>query len=296
MTLADSSSETQVLPIESISLPEWQPRRCFDAEAMQELVQSIREHGILEPLLIRYLPNNTYELTAGERRLRAAQIAGLTEVPVVVKIWSDREALIVSLVENLLREDLNPLEETEAILKLLGMHLNVSIQQVISFLYRMQNDAHRLTHNIMGQWEAERVIEVFSMLGISWESFINNRLPLLKLPQDILVALRQGKIAYTKAKAIARIKDEAVRQALLETAINENLSLSQIRERIAATQARDQARDNAAVRDANSPQSLQQLMDTTYRSLKKARVWHDPEKQVELEQLLRQLQALVSEG
>jgi ParB family transcriptional regulator, chromosome partitioning protein len=280
------------LSIHSIRLPDWQPRQYFDPAALQGLVRSVEEYGILEPLLVRSLGNGEYELIAGERRLRAAQIVGLSDVPVVVKDLSERQALIVALVENLLREDLSPLEETEGILQLLGLHLEKPTQQVIALLYRMQNDTHRLTHNAMGHWEADMVQEVFSKLSMSWESFVNNRLPLLKLPSDILVLLRQGKIAYTKAKLIAKVKDEQQRQKLLDVAISENLSLVDLKQRI--------VEELALQTDSNSQssevQSLRQLFDSTYRSLKKAKVWHNPEKQVQLQHLLSQIQLLITEN
>jgi ParB family chromosome partitioning protein len=279
------------LSIHCIRLPDWQPRQYFDPEPLQGLARSVEEYGILEPLLVRSLGNGEYELIAGERRLRAAQMAGLLEVPVVVKDLSGRQALIVALVENLLREDLSPLEETEGILQLLGLHLEKPTQQVIALLYRMQNDTHRLTHNAMGHWEADVVQEIFNRLGMSWESFVNNRLPLLKLPDDILVMLRQGKIAYTKAKLIARVKNEHQRQKFLDAAISENLSLVDLKQRI----AEETALNADSMSQPLEVQSLRQRFDLTYRSLKKAKVWHDPEKQVQLQHLLGQIQLLIAE-
>ena len=109
----DQPSATAALA--RIQLPRKQPRRWFDPEKMAHLVKSIQEHGILEPLLVRPLPNGALELVAGERRFRAAQEVGLSEIPIVVKELDDRQALQVALLENLQREDLNPIEETEGI-------------------------------------------------------------------------------------------------------------------------------------------------------------------------------------
>ena len=118
----EESSKTapQTVPLDSITLPPSQPRRYFDPVKMEQLIESVKAHGVLENLLIRPLPDkdSSYELIAGERRYRAALSAGLKEVPVTIRSLSDEQALQISLVENLLREDLNPVEEIEGILQL----------------------------------------------------------------------------------------------------------------------------------------------------------------------------------
>jgi ParB family chromosome partitioning protein len=274
------------LPTERIILPAGQPRRYFDTKAIAELTESIKQHGILQPLLVRTLPDDDrYELVAGERRYRAAIAAGLDEVPVVIRLLSDEEALALALIENLQRENLNPVEETEGILQLLALRLGTVVPEVVSLLYRMLNDSVRMTNNVISQPEAEVVKEVFTNLGLmSWESFISNRLPLLKLPDDILEALRSGRIAYTKAKAIAKIKDDSERRSFLEEAISCDMSLNQIRERL-----------KAAASEPQSPQTLKSRMGKTYRRLLQAKFWDDDSKQKKLEKLLAQMEALLAE-
>ncbi|WP_448205294.1 ParB/RepB/Spo0J family partition protein [Azospirillum sp. sgz302134] len=117
----DKVRQSKQLPIEFIHPGKYQPRRNFDDEALQGLVESIRDKGILQPLLVRRDPDSTttYELIAGERRWRAAQIAGLHEVPVVIRDLSDREALEIALIENIQRQDLTPLEEAEGYKRLM---------------------------------------------------------------------------------------------------------------------------------------------------------------------------------
>ncbi|HEY9672687.1 MAG TPA: ParB/RepB/Spo0J family partition protein, partial [Waterburya sp.] len=145
---------TQLVPLSSIRLPAQQPRRYFEQQKMAQLVLSVKEHGILEPLLVRPLPDGEYELVAGERRYRAAKEVGLLEVPIVARELTDEEALQLALVENLLREDLNPVEETEGILQLLALKLDLSVQEVIAVLYRMQNEAKgKVTRNVTGSSE-----------------------------------------------------------------------------------------------------------------------------------------------
>ena len=123
---ARQEKPTEVVAIERIHLPLNQPRHYFDPEKLQQLTSSVKEHGIIEPLLVRPLQDGEYELVAGERRYRAAQEIGLERVPIVVRELTDSKALQLALEENLQREDLNPVEETEGILNLLGLRLDCS--------------------------------------------------------------------------------------------------------------------------------------------------------------------------
>jgi len=285
-------STGEQVSLEDLVLPAQQPRRYFDPQKMAQLVQSVKTHGILEPLIVRPLPDGRYELVAGERRYRAAREVGLTEVPIVVRDLTDQEAQQLALVENLQREDLNPVEETEGILYLLAINLNCEVAEVSSLLYRMNNAALGNTktesnHNVMISNEATAVEEVFQGLGLmNWESFIRNRLPLLKLPDEVLEALRQGKLAYTKAKEIARVKDQAARQELLQTAIVQNLSLTDIRAHIAATIIKP---------EPEATPSLQQRFKTVVQQVSRSKVWDDPKKGKQLEKLLAQLEEMLSD-
>ena len=282
--LTDESS-TFVL-LEDLRLPQWQPRRYFDEAAMQELVASVEQHGILQPLLVRPIAGDGYEIVAGERRFRAAEKARLRDVPVIVRSMSDTEALQYALLENLQREDLNPVEETEGILQLLALHLDKPTSEVTSILYRMNNEVVKKgNHNVVITKEASVVQGVFERLGrMTWETFTRNRLPLLKLPQEVLEALQTGRIEYTKAKAIALVKDEASRQALLEEAIAQSLSLSEIRERV------------KALNPPTEPPPFAYRIETISKLVKKHQVWDDPKKRKKLETLLAKIEELISPG
>lgn len=288
---ADLGSRDHSISVDLIVLPASQPRRYFDAERLQQLADSIRQYGILEPLIVRpSSQSGVYELIAGERRLRAAKQADLSSVPVVVRELNDEEALQIALVENLQREDLNPIEEAEGILQLLGLRLNMSPIDVPALLYRMRNEASGNTRqNVLLNSEAKTVQAVFAELGtITWESFATTRLPLLNLPVEVLEALRNGQIAYTKAQAIARIKDDEQRCEILEEAIANDLSLSDIKERIANLKV-SQAKIN------NSSPSLKDQFNDVLRLARQSKVWNDPKKQKKLEKLLTNFRALVSD-
>jgi ParB family chromosome partitioning protein len=286
----DSPLPTATVALSAISLPSQQPRRYFDPLKMEQLIQSVKEHGILENLLIRPILSQPgqYELVAGERRYRAAQAVGLLEVPVTIRTLTDSEAFTIALVENLQREDLNPVEETEGILQLLSLRLESTPNEVTALLYRMLNDISRLTNNVISQPESEAIKAIFTDLGLmGWESFVSNRLPLLKLPTDILEALRSGTIEYTKANAIARVKNEQLRQSLLAEAIASRLSLTQIKERIRSLN------ETKPIQDTSNP--LKQRIISILGRVQKTKVLSNPQKQKQLEKLLFQMENLLEE-
>lgn len=274
---------THNLPLESIVKPAQQPRRYFDPDKQKQLELSIQKHGILEPLLVRPLPDNQYELVAGERRFRAALELKLTEVPVVIKELSHDEALQIALIENLQRVDLNPIEETEGILQLLSLQLQKDEDAVKTLLNRMQNEAKgKVTQNVLGKDEAEHIKAVFESLGIiQWQSFVSSRLPLLKLPDEVLQAIREGEIAYTKATLIARIKDKRQRRELLAEAIEKGLSLAEIKQRI------------QEMTQVISPPSLKKRMQSLTKKLYASKCWDDPKNQKKLEKLLSEIESLL---
>ncbi len=220
------------LPIEQINLPKSQPRRYFDEEKLQSLANSIKEVGLLEPIVVRKTEDEKYELIAGERRLRACKKAELDYIAVNIISVDDTTANQIRLVENLQREDLNVYEETIGILELLAILLETDTEEVIYILHRMlDEDKGKVPHNVMGNPESQTIQELFSKLGkITWQSFISNRLPILKLQEDVKEILSEGKLEYTKAVAISKIKNEEKRLEVLKQAIDEKLSLSKIKE------------------------------------------------------------------
>lgn len=160
-----------------------QPRKRFDEDALAELADSIAKHGVIQPLLVRPMPDGSYQLVAGERRWRASRMAGLTEVPVVIKELSDDEAMALALIENLQREDLNAIEEAQG------------IKALMDTLSLTQDEA------------AERV-------GKSRPA-VANALRLLKLPDSVIALVSDGKLSPGHARALLGFKDE---QDIIETA------------------------------------------------------------------------------
>ncbi|WP_052351917.1 ParB/RepB/Spo0J family partition protein, partial [Deinococcus pimensis] len=202
-----------------------QPRRAFDDATLAELSRSVREHGVLQPLLVRRAPGGRgYEIVAGERRWRAAKLAGLARVPVVVRDLGDREALEAAIVENLQREDLNPVDRTDAVARALALALDLRPEEVPARL-----SALRKTPGAPGHPEQIVVVErLFETLGGSWVTFLTQHLPILRFPGDVLAAMRAGGLEYTKGRVIAGVRDETRRAELLRLAAG-GASLEQLR-------------------------------------------------------------------
>lgn len=278
------------VPLSAIELPtKRQPRRYFAPEKMAQLVASVKEHGILEPVLVRPLGEETYELIAGERRLRAAKEIGLAEIPVVCKEFSDLEALQVALMENLQRDDLNPLEETEAVLELLALTLDTNIEEVKSIIYQGANAKNRgqeLKKNVSLQLEKlESCLQDIGRFNL--ESLRSSRLPLLNLPWDVLSALREGKLEYTKARTIARLRNGQQRQELLNQVLGQNLSLAEIKARL--KKLKPEA-------EASTEQMLVERMAEITKRLKKNKGWSERKKKERITKLLDELEKLTEEG
>ncbi len=181
-----------LLDIDEIKPNIFQPRKDFDEEAIQELASSIQEKGIIQPLVVRK-SESAYEIIAGERRWRAAQRVGLTKVPVIIKEVSDREAIELALVENLQREDLNPLEEAAA--------------------YEQLIEDFGLTHE-----------EISKRIGKD-RSTITNQLRLLKLPDEVKQALVGGEITAGHARAILSLQSHSMSREVLEAIRKDMLSV-----------------------------------------------------------------------
>ncbi|BDG22502.1 ParB/RepB/Spo0J family partition protein [Thermus thermophilus] len=236
--LGKEASEVLRLPLDLLRV-RGQPRRRF--ENIEALAESIREKGVLQPLLVRRV-GEAYEVVAGERRLRAAAMAGLKEVPARVLELSDKEARLLALVENLQREDLNPYEETLGVLALLSEDLGRSVEGVVGLLRKMKNAKEgRVRDNVVPTAEARRVEELFKALGrMSWESFVQHRLPLLSLPEDLRAALEEGAIPYTAALELKKVKDASLRKALLEE-VKAGLSLRELKARVRGVLRKEKA-------------------------------------------------------
>ncbi|SMB80614.1 ParB/RepB/Spo0J family partition protein [Deinococcus hopiensis] len=222
---------TMTLLLSDLQPGAFQPRVHFGTEALEELAHSIREQGVLQPLLVRPLPGGRYEIVAGERRWRAAQQAGLTEVPVLVRDLTDAQAQLAAAVENLQRENLNVMEEVRARLQVAASTLGVSPEQAVPRLFALDRRPDEDPETVA------RLDALFAALGReSWRSFVKNRAALLNLPEDVQEAVRTG-LDYRKALVVGRVEDREQRQGLLEAA-RAGATVQALREQIADPQER----------------------------------------------------------
>ncbi len=203
-----------------------QPRKDFDEQALSELADSIREHGVIQPLLVRPLETGGYQLVAGERRWRAARMVGLAEVPVVIREMSETEVMELALIENLQRKDLNPLEEAAG--------------------YRELMTTYGLTQD-----------QVAKRVGKS-RSAVANCLRLLNVPEEIQPYLRSGQLSAGHVKALAGMEDRQEMVRIARNAAEKGLSVRDVERQ--AAQTSQPSRETAGKKDpAREPSFYQEL-------------------------------------
>lgn len=223
--LADNSIEENnsiqpvKLDIMDIEPNKEQARKQFDEAALSELADSIAQHGVLQPLLVRPIIGGGYQLIAGERRWRASRIAGLTQVPVIIKELTDDEAAVISLIENLQREDLNPIEEAYGFASLIK-----------DFDLTQEEAARRVGKS---------------------RPAVANALRLLRLPQEVIDAVREGKLSAGHARALAAIDDEKTAIFAAKTVMEKGLSVRETEKLVKAlTAEKKEKKKKTAVRNS----------------------------------------------
>lgn len=187
-----SSTRLAELPVQQLQRGQYQPRRDMDEEALQQLASSIKAQGVLQPIIVRKLATDRYEIVAGERRWRAAQLAGLAQVPVVIKDIPDETAMAIGLVENIQRENLNAIEEAHALQRLL--------------------DEFEMTHQ-----------EVAESVGRS-RTAVSNLLRLLNLAEPVQTMLVQGDLEMGHARALLALSTECQTQ-VAQQVVEQGLSV-----------------------------------------------------------------------
>lgn len=195
---APVANSVATIKVKQIETNPFQPRTNFEETALQELSDSIKQHGIIQPLTVRKLGYDRYQLISGERRFRASQMAGLTEVPAYIRVADDQGMLEMALVENIQREDLDPME--------------------VALSYKRLIDECNLTQEQLSEKVGKQ------------RSTVTNFLRLLKLPAAIQKALREREISMGHAKALINIDDEDRQLAIFALAVEQELSVRQIEE------------------------------------------------------------------
>ena len=186
------------IPLKKIVANPYQPRKEFAPEALEELAQSIRQQGVITPVTVRKMPDGTYQLIAGERRCRAAQLAGLKEVPAYVRVATDNQMMEMALVENIQRENLNAME--------------------VALAYKALIEECQLTHDQLSEKVGKN------------RSTITNYLRLLNLPAETQLALNNDQISMAHARALAGVEDITLHLEILHAIIDRHLSVHQVEE------------------------------------------------------------------
>ena len=192
----ENENSATMLSINEVEPNRNQPRKNFNQKALEELAKSIEQNGIIQPILVRPMSDGSYQLIAGERRWRAARMAGLHEVPVTIREMTDEEASVFALIENLQREDLNPVEEAEGLKSLIE------------------------TYGFTQEEAADKV-------GKS-RTAVTNTLRLLKLPSPVLQMLGDGKISAGHARALLGLDEEKEMLRIAEATVAQELSVRQV--------------------------------------------------------------------
>lgn len=217
----------QELPVDAIQPSRFQPRASFAAAGLQELAQSIRVGGVVQPIIVRPV-GSRFELVAGERRLRAVKLAGLAHIPALVRTISDEQALELSLVENLQREDLNPVEQARAFERL-----------AVKFGLTQEEIAKRTGKD---------------------RATVANTLRLLKLPGEILQLVEQGKLSAGHARALLKLEEHAVlQQVLARRMAARKVSVRQAEEMVEHKLPRAKKRRQAQTLDPNTQAALEAM-------------------------------------
>lgn len=195
MGKANLTTSIANIELADIEANPFQPRKEFDREALEELAQSIRQQGVITPITVRQMPDGKYQLIAGERRLRASQMAGLKEIPAYIRIATDTQMMEMALVENIQRENLNAME--------------------IAFSYNALIEECQLTHEQLSEKVGKN------------RSTITNYLRLLNLPSETQIALSSDQISMAHARCLVNVEDTETHLAILHDIINKQLSVRQ---------------------------------------------------------------------
>lgn len=232
----DDMVSTSTLPINEIIPNKEQPRKTFNEGALQELADSITVHGVLQPLLVRPLLSGGYQLIAGERRWRASRMAGLKEVPVIIRELSDSEAMEIAIIENLQREDLNPIEEAEGLQALIDKCDYTQEQVAVS-------------------------------VGKSRPA-IANALRLLKLPEEVRQMTKEGEISAGHARALLAFDNQAIMYEVAKQIVSDKLTVRDV-ERLAKRPTKSaEKKQNAKHRDSFYDEVELSLTDVLGRRVK----------------------------
>jgi ParB family chromosome partitioning protein len=275
------------IPTDRIKPGTVQPRQFFSQAGIDNLAKTFQKDGFRGALNVRPAEDGSYELVAGERRWRAAQQAGLSEVRCIVESYTDEEALEFALVENLQREDLSKLEETEGILNLIEVKVGIPRDQAIAIIKTEGHSDKRSRSDVAPSDELVHIEAVLAHFGIELQTFRTKNLRTLSLPEDLKQAHLEQNLSYSVALELNKVKDVDERQALLEEALDQKLSFREVKEKVRGVRQPKQV--------AKEPTLVQQLEATVRRVKQSQHLLEKGQKRKQLEKLLNELESLLDE-
>ncbi len=279
----------ELIPIAKIVRSPLQPRQFFAQASIDSLAKAFKEHGFRGALNVRPLANGTYELVAGERRWRAAQQAQLETVRCIVDTYTDEEALEFALMENLQREDLSKLEETEGILHFIEVKLGITREQAISIIRTEGHSDKASRSDVAPSEEMRRIEALLSLFNIGLQTFRTKNLRTLSLPDDLKAAHLERSLPYSSALELSKLKNDDERQMLLTEALKEGLSVRDIK---------SQVQNVLAERDSSPKHkntNLVERFDKIAKQVKSQSSAIKTGKVKRIEKLLSELESLLSE-
>ncbi|BAS60241.1 chromosome partitioning protein, ParB family (plasmid) [Leptolyngbya boryana NIES-2135] len=222
----DTKQNVQLIPLNCIQVGK-QSRTYFSPHSLNLLAQSFQRYGFQGVINVRYIDRDCYEVVAGERRLRAAKLAGLKAVQCIVGDFTPEEALEFALRENLQREDLSKLEETEALLALLSLKLKLEQSHIIEVINK-EGHLDRQKNNQPKSTELQQIESLLGSFGIELQTFRTKNLRTLTLPYEIRQAHLEGGLPYSSALEIGKVKDPTVRANVLQEALAQGYSVRDV--------------------------------------------------------------------
>ena len=267
-----------------------QPRQFFDQESIDSLANAFEKHGFRGALNVRPLDDGNYELVAGERRWRAAQQANLRKVRCIVDNYTDEQALEFALMENLQRENLSKLEETEGILKFIEVKLGIERDRAVSIVRTEGHSDKSARSYVAPSSELQQIEELLTLFDIGLQTFRTKHLRTLSLPDDLKRAhLNQG-LSYSSAIELSKVKDSQERCDLLAEVLQTNLSFRTTKERVREALSQDKTSS-----DSESPDIAKRFVDIARQVKKSPSLLERPQNRKRIEKLLKELESLISE-
>ncbi|GGJ52273.1 ParB/RepB/Spo0J family partition protein [Deinococcus roseus] len=234
----EDTQSIQNLPLSEVHPDPQQLRRFFASESLGSLSESIRKLGVQNPIQVQPRQEGGYWIVTGERRFRASQLAGKDSIPAVVLPEQTPEQLsVLQMIENSQREDLDEYTQTQAMVGILGLRYQQKQEDLVRWLGSLGNDVSE--EAALKKAEVETLLREIQP-GLNFLSFVKNRLPLLKLPEDLKLALQEGKLEYTKARVLGKIKQDGQRQKLLQDTLEKGYSLEQLKTQVQKLQEKSQ--------------------------------------------------------